>query len=144
MDIGKIKELIKLMNEENLAEVEIEEEGRRIKLRKMEGLVKEAPPRTIVEVKPEVGGGRTGEESGIAYITAPMVGTFYRAPAPDAPPYVEVGDEVEVGQTVCIIEAMKLMNEIKSEYKGKILEVLVENGNPVEYGQPLFKVQLSQ
>jgi oxaloacetate decarboxylase alpha subunit len=146
MDIEKIKELIKLMNEENLAEIEIEEEGKRIKLRKMEErLIKEVLPQTTVEVKPEVRGEKAEEkEAGIAYITAPIVGTFYRAPAPDAPPYVEVGDEVEVGQTVCIIEAMKLMNEIKSEYKGKILEVLVENGNPVEYGQPLFKIQLSQ
>ena len=70
-----------------------------------------------------------------------MVGVFYRAPAPDAPPYVQVGDEVEVGQPLCIIEAMKLMNEIESELKGKVLQILVENAQPVEYGQPLFVIQ---
>ena len=71
-----------------------------------------------------------------------MVGTFYRAPAPDAAPFVEVGDEIEPEQTVCIIEAMKLMNEIKAELKGRVVEILVENGDPVDYGQPLFKIEL--
>ena len=74
-------------------------------------------------------------------ITSPMVGTFYRAPAPDADPYVEVGDRVEVGQTVCIVEAMKLMNEIEAEVRGKIVKVLVENMQPVEYGQQLFLLE---
>jgi len=74
-------------------------------------------------------------------ITSPMVGTFYRAPAPDADPYVEVGTQVEVGQTVCIIEAMKLMNEIESEVKGRIVQMLVENAQPVEFGQKLFLVE---
>ncbi|HEX6972039.1 MAG TPA: acetyl-CoA carboxylase biotin carboxyl carrier protein, partial [Limnochordia bacterium] len=79
-------------------------------------------------------------ENGHVTIVAPMVGTFYRAPAPDAKPYVDVGDTVEVGQTLCIIEAMKLMNEIESEVRGQIVRVLVENAQPVEYGQPLFLV----
>lgn len=74
-------------------------------------------------------------------IKAPMVGTFYRAPSPEAPPYVEAGQIIEVGQVVCIIEAMKLMNEIKSEIKGKILEILVENAEPVEFGQPMFLIE---
>ena len=74
-------------------------------------------------------------------ITAPMVGTFYRAPAPDAPPYVEVGDLVEEGQALCIIEAMKLMNEIESEVRGRVVKILVENAEPVEYGQPLFVLE---
>jgi len=74
-------------------------------------------------------------------ITSPMVGTFYRAPAPDADPYVEVGDTVTVGQTVCIVEAMKLMNEIESEVKGRVVKILVENAQPVEYGQKLFLVE---
>ena len=144
MDLEKIKQIIQLMNDENLVEVEIEEEGRRIKLRKKE----EQPERLIsftsqaatsqeVSLQPDV------EEQGITYIKSPMVGTFYRAPAPDAPPFVEVGDEVDVGQTVCIIEAMKLMNEIKSDVRGKVLEVLVENGSPVDYGDNLFKVKVS-
>jgi acetyl-CoA carboxylase biotin carboxyl carrier protein len=77
----------------------------------------------------------------LAAITSPMVGTFYRAPAPDADPYVEVGDMVEVGQTVCIIEAMKLMNEIESEYRGRVVKILVENAQPVEFGQRLFLIE---
>jgi acetyl-CoA carboxylase biotin carboxyl carrier protein len=75
-------------------------------------------------------------------IKSPMVGTFYRAPAPDAPPYVDVGDEVKEDTVLCIVEAMKLMNEIKAEIRGKIVEILVENGQPVEYGQPLFLAEL--
>ena len=76
-------------------------------------------------------------------VTSPMVGTFYRAPAPDADPYVEVGTPVEVGQTVCIVEAMKLMNEIESDVKGRIVQILVENAQPVEFGQKLFLVDPS-
>ncbi|MFA5275771.1 MAG: acetyl-CoA carboxylase biotin carboxyl carrier protein, partial [Candidatus Omnitrophota bacterium] len=74
-------------------------------------------------------------------VKAPMVGTFYRAPSPEAPPYVEVGQVMEPGQVICIIEAMKLMNEIKSEIKGKILEILVDNAEPVEFGQPILLVE---
>jgi acetyl-CoA carboxylase biotin carboxyl carrier protein len=74
-------------------------------------------------------------------ITSPMVGTFYRAPAPDADPYVEIGDALEVGQTVCIIEAMKLMNEIESEVRGRVVQILAENAQPVEFGQKLFLVE---
>jgi acetyl-CoA carboxylase biotin carboxyl carrier protein len=74
-------------------------------------------------------------------ITSPMVGTYYRAPAPDADPYVEMGDMVEVGQTVCIVEAMKLMNEIESEVRGRIVQILVENAHPVEFGQTLFLLE---
>ncbi|MGB9612932.1 MAG: acetyl-CoA carboxylase biotin carboxyl carrier protein, partial [Candidatus Margulisiibacteriota bacterium] len=75
-------------------------------------------------------------------ITSPMVGTFYRAPSPDASPFVEVGDEVEPGKVVCIIEAMKLFNEIEAEVKGKVVKILVENGKPVEYGQKLFLIKI--
>ena len=77
----------------------------------------------------------------LAVITSPMVGTFYRAPAPDADPYVELGDMVEVGQTVCIVEAMKLMNEIESEHRGRVVKILVENAQPVEFGQKLFLIE---
>lgn len=80
------------------------------------------------------------ERSRLVEVTSPMVGTFYRAPAPDADPYVEVGDHVEVGQTLCILEAMKLMNELEAEVSGTIKEIAVENGEPVEYGQVLFRV----
>jgi len=84
--------------------------------------------------------GKEDHKEGI-YITSPIVGTFYRAPKPDAPPFVEIGDEIKVGQTLCIIEAMKLMNEVKSEYNGIVRDILVENGEPVEYGQPLFIIE---
>src|SRR5262249_60325319 len=79
--------------------------------------------------------------SNLKPITSPMVGTFYRAPAPDADPFVEVGDVVSVGQTVCIIEAMKLMNEIEAETKGRVAQILVENAQPVEFGQKLFLIE---
>ncbi|MBD0346498.1 MAG: acetyl-CoA carboxylase biotin carboxyl carrier protein [Coleofasciculus sp. Co-bin14] len=74
-------------------------------------------------------------------VLSPMVGTFYRSPSPDDPPYVEVGDRIRIGQTVCIIEAMKLMNEIEAEVSGEVVEILVENGKPVEYGQPLMRIK---
>ena len=85
--------------------------------------------------------GAKEECAGCVEVRAPIVGTFYRAPAPDAPPYVEEGDRVEKGQVLCIIEAMKLMNEIESEVSGVVKKILVKNGEPVEYGQPLFLIQ---
>lgn len=101
-------------------------------------------------VVPSSGGSRTSPSVGAApppgndrrlqEIPSPMVGTFYRAPAPDESPFVEVGDRIRAGQTVCIIEAMKLMNEIEAEFAGEIVEILVQNGEPVEYGQPLMRV----
>lgn len=147
MNIKEIKEIINLMNENSLTEFELEREGLRIRLRKggggPEGIEKimmassvmppEAPK---VEAAQEAKATQKGVE-----IKAPMVGTFYRAPSPDAPPFVESGSMIEPGQVVCIIEAMKLMNEIKSEVKGKILETLVENGDPVEFGTVLFLVE---
>ena len=92
------------------------------------------------------GGSKSGPAAGSetdtrVAITSPMVGTFYRAPAPDADPYIEVGDTIEIGQTVCIVEAMKLMNEIESEIKGRVVQILVENAQAVEFGQKLFLVE---
>jgi len=81
-----------------------------------------------------------GVESKWEEVKSPMVGTFYRAPSPDDTPYVEVGDQVRVGQTICIIEAMKLMNELEAEISGQVMEILVENGEPIEYGQPLMRI----
>jgi len=147
MNLKEIKEMIALMNENNLMELEVEKDGMRIRLKKTaesQGTltgpiivererVSEAPrPREVVAPL---------ERAGTIEIKAPMVGTFYRSPAPEAPPYVEAGQVVEPGQVICIIEAMKLMNEIKSEIKGKILEVLVDNAEPVEFGQPIFLIE---
>ncbi|PIP18878.1 MAG: acetyl-CoA carboxylase, biotin carboxyl carrier protein [Candidatus Omnitrophica bacterium CG08_land_8_20_14_0_20_41_16] len=148
MNIKEINELINLMNENNLMELEIEKEGMRIRLRKAasgteapsgpivveEERVRDIPPKQASEVSKEMNV-KTVE------MKSPMVGTFYRAPSPEAPPYVEVGQNVEPGQVVCIIEAMKLMNEIKSEIRGKILEVLVDNAEPIEFGQPIFLIE---
>jgi acetyl-CoA carboxylase biotin carboxyl carrier protein len=85
-------------------------------------------------------GAETGVDTGLVEVKSPMVGTFYRAPAPEAPPYVEVGTRVSKGQTLCIIEAMKLMNEMESEIEGVVRQVLVDNSEPVEYGQVLFRI----
>jgi len=148
MNLKEIKELIALMNENGLMELEIEREGMKIRLRKsgsgqIETIAYEqAAPRPAqaarLEEKPVE---PQKPERNLSAIKAPMVGTFYRAASPDARPYAEIGQTVEVGQVVCIIEAMKLMNEIKSEVKGKIVEILVENARSIEYGQPLFMVE---
>jgi oxaloacetate decarboxylase alpha subunit len=149
VNIKEIKEMIALMNENGLIELEIEKDGMRIKLKKTasgtEGLsgpiiverapVPEAAHRQITPEMPEKTALKTVE------IKAPMVGTFYRAPSPEAPPYIEVDQVIESGQVICIIEAMKLMNEIKSEVKGKILEILVDNAEPVEFGQPMLLIE---
>lgn len=151
MNLKEIKELINLMNENDLCELEIEREGTKIRIRKsssgrFEAVSEELGARRAAEVtKPGIvaGGPKTeaAPQKNIVAINAPMVGTFYRATSPDAKPYIEIGQQVEAGQIVCIIEAMKLMNEIKSEVKGKIVEVMVETATPVEYGQALFMVE---
>ena len=134
MDVEKLKEFIKFMEDNKLCELEIEEEGKKIRLKKFS----ENHPPVIQQVSPTL---EEEARSGLIEIKSPMVGTFYRAPSPEAPAFVEVSQEIEVGQVVCIIEAMKLMNEIKSEYKGKILETSVENAEPVEFGQVLFLLE---
>lgn len=150
MNIKEIKEMINLMNENNLVELEIEKDGMRIRLKKRgsetevfsgpmiidKGKVVESQVHREPSLEP------TKEQQATTIeIKAPMVGTFYRAPSPESPPYIEVGQIIEPGQVICIIEAMKLMNEIKSEVKGKVLEVLVENAEPVEYGQSMFLIE---
>ena len=149
MNIKEIKEMIALMNENGIVELEVEKEGMRIKLRKSSSgeITVSAPqaverthvPEAPMREKAEADAGKTPSRS--VEIKAPMVGTFYRAPSPEAPPYVEVGQVIEPGQVICVIEAMKLMNEIKSEIKGKILEILADNTEPVEFGQPMFLIE---
>jgi biotin carboxyl carrier protein len=119
----------RIMSTYDIAEIELDIEGLAMKLRRETN----ASPLRRVGVEAEA----ISEDSRIT-ITAPMVGTFYRAPAPDEAPYISIGDTVLPGQTVCIIEAMKIMNEIQSEVKGRVVEILTENAEPVEYGQPLF------
>ncbi len=147
MNIKEIKEMINLMNENNLMELEVEKEGMRIRLKKSgSGEIHTGPLIIEKEVSKDKQTNQIKEqvEPGLAKtieIKAPMVGTFYRAPSPESAPYVEIGQIIEPGQVICIIEAMKLMNEIKSEIKGKITEILVDNAEPVEFGQPLFLVE---
>lgn len=148
MNVKELKEMIALMNENGLVEIEIEREGMRIRLRKgisgapeitQEGIVVQQTPQAAAAAAPA----KVPEaaRSNLIEIKAPMVGTFYRSPAPDAPPFAEKGEAIEPGQVICIIEAMKLMNEIKSEVKGKIVDILVENAQPVEFGHVLFLIE---
>lgn len=150
MNIKEIKEMINLMNENGLVELEIEKDGTRIRLKKTGAGTEISSGGTVVIEKTRLSPVETKEgvfeaseklSSKTVEIKAPMVGTFYRAPSPESPPYVEVGQIIESGQVICIIEAMKLMNEIKSEVKGKILEILVENTEPVEFGQSMFLIE---
>ena len=147
MDLELIKKLIQLLEKSELDQMEIEEEGFYISLQKhgdvptpsvvYSGLPPSAtPPDTLSTAQPE-----PSPAAGIPSINAPMVGTFYRAPAPDAPPYVEIGDTVSENTVVCILEAMKVMNEIKAGMKGTIVNIPVENAQPVEFGQPMFMVK---
>ena len=148
MYIKEIKDMINLMNDNGLTELEVEKEGLRICLKKgSSGIVYTTAPSVVhhqgapMPDKGTASGGITERKAGTTDVKAPMVGTFYKAPSPDAPAYVNVGDVIEPGQVICIIEAMKLMNEIKSEVKGKIVDIQVDNAEPVEFGQVLFVVE---
>ncbi|MDP3790062.1 MAG: acetyl-CoA carboxylase biotin carboxyl carrier protein [Candidatus Omnitrophota bacterium] len=137
------------MNENGLTEIELEKDGLKIRLKKGPGgsvetaIVEQAAQRPVsILPAPQAQAGEpaTPQKKNLE-IKSPMVGTFYKTPSPDSPPFIKVGDNVDIGQVVCIIEAMKLMNEIKSEVKGKVAAVLVENSDPVEFGQTLFLVE---
>lgn len=153
MDINEIKELISLLEESRLSELEIEEEGRRIRLTKQtETVVAHMPvhapvaaPAMLPAPAPAPAAEAKGEPSladqGLTIVSSPMVGTFYVCPAPGEPPFVETGDRITVDQTVCIVEAMKIMNEVAAKTAGVVERILVENGEPVEFGQPLFAIR---
>lgn len=154
MNLKEIKELIKMLDETDITELNLESDGVKVNIRKGQAgsPVVSAPvaPTPVVEKAPSAPvatPAHVAEEKAsaprqnVVEIVAPMVGTYYSAPAPDAPVFVKVGDRVSLGQTVCIVEAMKLMNEIEAEVEGTIVEILVENGQPVEYGQPLFLIE---
>jgi oxaloacetate decarboxylase alpha subunit len=163
MNIKEIKELVKMLDGTDISELTFESEGNKIVIKKGIGGIPYLNPQlnpmaqfpisnvpvSVPNFTPSsIPSGTTSPDNkseGLGpnqvLIVAPMVGTFYRAPAPDVDPYVQIGQMVEVGQVVCIIEAMKLMNEIESEFRGRVVEVLVENAHPVEYGQPLFVIE---
>ncbi|MBF0330623.1 MAG: acetyl-CoA carboxylase biotin carboxyl carrier protein [Candidatus Omnitrophica bacterium] len=150
MNIKELKEMIELMNENGLAELELEREGMSLKLKKasepsfahpMAYSIPTIPaPRSAVEAAVAAPAAAPVPPSNFKDVKSPMVGTFYRAPSPEAAPFAEIGQMVEVGQVVCIVEAMKLMNEIKSDVRGKVVEICVDNTEPVEFGQVLFRV----
>ncbi|HEV3413694.1 MAG TPA: acetyl-CoA carboxylase biotin carboxyl carrier protein [Puia sp.] len=162
MDFKQIQELIKMINKSNIGEVSIEEKGFKLTIKQKEEPVQQiiaapvsaqpiaamaaapiaAAPVPVAVAAPEKAT-RPAEPPAANTITikSPMIGTFYRSPSPDKPSFINVGDDIEPGTVVCIIEAMKLFNEIESEVKGRIVKVLVEDASPVEYDQPLFQVE---
>ena len=161
MDLKQIKQIIDLMKRSELTEFAVEEEGFKLKIcRGVNGVpvvtsnvgspapypvlpdtaaAASAAAAAALAASSQNGGDK--EDPSITYIKAPMVGTFYRAPSPESPPFAEVNAKVSENSVVCIIEAMKIMNEIQAEVKGTVVEILVENGQPVEYGQRLFKIK---
>jgi acetyl-CoA carboxylase biotin carboxyl carrier protein len=154
MDIAELKKLVKLMNENELVELEIEEQGAKVRLKKapaIQGFAAQAagalPPgwspalAAPVAATPVAPAAPSGPPPGTLEIRSPIVGTFYKSASPEAPAYVSVGDRVKPDSVVCIIEAMKVMNEIKAELSGEIIEVLVDNGQAVEFDQVLFRVR---
>jgi acetyl-CoA carboxylase biotin carboxyl carrier protein len=173
MDLKQIRELLKIVAESDVAEVEIEEDGYKVTIRKnMPSVMVQppmmapfgyapmgypappqpptpapAPPVTTNAASPQPAPEKK-EEAPVSVSTkevivrAPIVGTFYEAPSPDSPPFIQIGDHVNAGDTLCIIEAMKLMNEIECETPGIVRQILVRNGEPVEYDQPLFVIEV--
>jgi len=154
MDLNLIKKLIKILEASEVTDLEVEENGTRVKLAKkvrvaqtiaMPQINAAAPlnQSASVTVTKTEDNKSVENNTGLHEIKSPIVGTFYRAPAPDADAYVQVGDTIAAGSVLCIVEAMKLMNEIESDVSGKVVKILVENGKPVEYNQPLFLIQKS-
>jgi acetyl-CoA carboxylase biotin carboxyl carrier protein len=151
LDLKEIKELIALMRKNDLSVFKMEKEGFKITLKKgtdFQPVITTAPPAAYSAAGPAVGTvssadspGAPKDTSNLREITSPMVGTFYASPTPESAPFVTVGQEVTEDTVVCIMEAMKVMNEIKAEVRGVIAEVIAENGKPVQYGQVLFKVR---
>lgn len=150
MSVEKIRELLELMNENDLVEMEVEETDFKVKLRKPQALAPvmaaapmQMPPAPVAAAPGSAAPAapRAEDDPSLTPITSPIVGTFYRASSPEADPFVQAGTTVTTDTVVCIIEAMKIMNEIKAGLKGEIVKILVENGEPVEYGQTLFLVR---
>jgi acetyl-CoA carboxylase biotin carboxyl carrier protein len=150
-DVRKIRRLVELMKEHDLSEIDLQQGDVRIQLRRAGGTTNPGiivpqihggafAPTAVKPVEPALEPAAASSDKSLAIIKCPMVGTFYTSPDPDSPPYVKVGDHVGPETTVCIVEAMKVFNQIPAEVSGKIVSVLVENGASVEYGQPLFKV----
>jgi acetyl-CoA carboxylase biotin carboxyl carrier protein len=142
LDLDQLRELIRILDESNLTEIEVEHDDDRIRIRRDPA---PAVAQSLAPPGPENAGSTTETPASLddgIYVTSPFVGTFYRAPSPDGEPFVEVGDAIAPGQVLCIVEAMKLMNEIEAEAAGTIVEILIEDGKPVEYGDRLFRIEI--
>jgi len=153
LNINELKELLELILEKGITEFELEEKGVRLKIKKgLDPSIRVGPAEAAAKPATALPASTAAEtnspvdvtvEDGVTLVRSPMVGTFYRSPEPSAPPFVSEGDRVKTGQVLCIIEAMKLMNEIESEEAGEIVRVFVENGQPVQYGDELFALRVS-
>jgi acetyl-CoA carboxylase biotin carboxyl carrier protein len=156
LDVDELKEILRVLDERRIAEFELEKEGIKLRVRKAVEAPAAGPALPVPPAQVSVGlqpagpapvptaeGPAQAEEGddGLTKVNSPIVGTFYRAPAPNAAPFVEVGDRVKVGQVLCIVEAMKLMNEIESELAGEVVKIHVENAQPVQYGEVLFSIR---
>ena len=154
MDLRKIKKLIEMLQESDLNEIEVKEGEESVRInRKKESVIHASTPISVGQNlnqssaplpeidSSEMENGQAAED--LNHITSPMVGTFYRKPAPDKEPFIEVGQTVKKGDTVCIIEAMKMMNQVKSEFDGKVIAINIEDGDPVEFGQELISIEKS-
>lgn len=136
-----LKEIIQIMKDEDISEVCIQQNDLKIKVKRLPDQMSLATQGAAM-MAPQQEVARSEDISdGLVIIPAPMVGTFYRAPSPDAKPYINVGDEIEAGEVICVIEAMKLMNEITADVNGEVVGIMVEDGQPVEYDQPMFQVR---
>jgi acetyl-CoA carboxylase biotin carboxyl carrier protein len=159
VDLEKLKQLIEILEESGLSELEMEEEGSRIRLQKPNAAPAPLPVAPPVHIAPPQASASAADpiddapvsasqaakdaivDDGLVTIDAPMVGVFYSSPSPEDDAFVKPGDQISVDQTICIVEAMKLMNEVTSKIRGEIVRVLVDNAEPVEFGQPLFAVR---
>lgn len=150
MEIQDIKELIALLKDTDVTELQIEKEGSKLKIKRdkfyghldITSLAHQVPQqKSALSPEPKQDTEVATTECSLITVTSPIVGTFYNSPSPDSPPFVQVGESIKKGQILCIIEAMKLMNEIESEFDGTLVKCLVENGSPVEYGEPLFLIK---
>ena len=141
LNLDQLRELIQLLDEANLTEIEVKQDDNRIRLRREPApVVGAAPTQALSPVASNPAQPEAAAAQG-TFVTSPFVGTFYRSPSPDDDAFVEVGDQIAPGQVLCIVEAMKLMNEIEAEIGGEIAEILVESGKPVEYGDRLFRIE---
>jgi len=146
VELEEIKHIIEFLKDTDITELQIEREGVKLKIKRerfLSSFEVEKPPKqpAPAEEKKEAEVEASSQEKELVTITSPIVGIFHRAPSPEAPPFVEVGSRVKKGQVLCIVEAMKLMNEIESDVDGIVSKILVENGQPVEYGEPLFLIE---